>query len=103
MLTVAPPVRLKQSDFTDEELLSWGHSAEEIAAIRESDDLLLQWRHCPQGLSAIAPFWNVFLSHGLNAILMQYSGTNGHHGWLASWTIYSYSAGAKRTAGSGKG
>ena len=70
MLTVAPPVRLKQSDFTDEELLSWGHSAEEIAAIRESDDLLLQWRHCPQGLSAIAPFWNVFLSHGLNAIII---------------------------------
>ena len=68
MLTVAPPIRLKQSDSTDEELLGWGHSAKEIAGIRESDDLLLQWRHCPQGLSAIAPFWNVFLSHGLNAI-----------------------------------
>ena len=64
MLTVAPSIRLKQSDFTDEELLSWGHSADEIATIRESDDLLLQWRHCPQGLSAIASFWNLFLSHG---------------------------------------
>ena len=68
MLTVAPPIRLKPSDFTNEEPLSWGHSAKEIAAIRELDALLLQWRHCPQGLLAIAPLWNVFLSHGLNAI-----------------------------------
>jgi hypothetical protein len=67
MLTAAPPIKLGPDDFTDEDLLEWGYSSEEIAALRKEDELLVQWQHCPQGLAPIAPFWNVYFAHGMNA------------------------------------
>ena len=77
-LTVAPPVRLTASMFTHEELTSWGYTEEEIADLGEADDLLLQWQHAPQGLAPIAPFWNVYMAHGLSALFSE-----EWHQWLA--------------------
>ena len=49
-LTVAPPVRSNADSFTDEELRSYGMKEEEIHALKQSDDWLLQWMGVPQGL-----------------------------------------------------
>jgi hypothetical protein len=68
MLTVAPPVRLTPDMFTDAEMTEWGYTSQEIAALRKEGELLLQWQHCPQGLAPIAPFWNVYFGHGMNAV-----------------------------------
>ena len=54
--------------FTDAELSEYGLSEEQIRLLRLEGELLLQWQHCPQGLAPIAPFWNVYFSHGLNAL-----------------------------------
>jgi hypothetical protein len=77
MLTVSPPVKLTPDMFTDEELQEWGYSQEEIKELRECTELLLQWQHCPQGLAPIAPFWNVFLAYGFNALF----GEEWHQWW----------------------
>ena len=42
LLTAAPPVRLNADSFTDEELRSYGMKKEEIQALKQSDDWLLQ-------------------------------------------------------------
>ena len=70
-LTVVPPVRLTASMFTHEELISWGYTEEEIADLGEVDDLLLQWQQAPQELVPIAPFWNVYMAHGLSALFFR--------------------------------
>ena len=56
LLTVAPPVRLNADSFTDKELRSYGMKEEEIQALKQSDDWLLQWVGVPQGLASAAPF-----------------------------------------------
>ena len=77
-LTVAPPVRLKPSDFTVEEMKGWGYTEEEIKELMGCDELLLQWQHAPQGLAPIAPFWNVNMAHGLSACFDE-----DWHRWIA--------------------
>ena len=76
-LTVAPPVKLTASMITHEELTSWGYTEEEIADLGEEVELLLQWQHAPQGLAPIAPFWNVYMAHGLSALFPE-----EWHQWL---------------------
>ncbi len=77
LLTVAPPIKLTPDMFSDGELKGWGYTKEEIAELRACTDLLLQWQHCPQGLAPIAPFWNVYLAHGFNALF----GEEWHKWW----------------------
>ena len=77
-LTVAPPVRLSADSFTEEELRSWGYSDEGIEELRGADELLLQWQHAPQGLAPIAPFWNVYMAHGLSTLFNE-----EFHKWMA--------------------
>ena len=55
--------------FTEEELRSYGMSNEEIPALKESEDWLLQWTGVPQGLSSAALFWNWYIAHGFNRLL----------------------------------
>ena len=62
LLIVAPPVRLNADSFTDKELRSYGMKEEEIQALKQSDDWLLQWVGVPQGLASAAPFWNVHIA-----------------------------------------
>ena len=77
-LTVAPPIRLDDGSFTEEEQRSWGYSDEEIEELQGADELLLQWQHAPQGLAPIAPFWNVYMAHGLSALFNE-----EFHKWTA--------------------
>ena len=77
-LTVAPPVRLKPSDFTVKELKGWGYTEAEIQELMGCDEILLQWQHAPQGLAPIAPFWNVYMAHGLSACFDE-----DWHRWMA--------------------
>ena len=79
-LTVAPPIRLDAKSFTKEELRSWGYSEEEIDELQGADELLLQWQHAPQGLAPIAPFWNVYMAHGLSTLFGE-----EFHKWMTFW------------------
>jgi hypothetical protein len=80
LLTVAPPIRLNMESFTEEELRSYGMSSEEITALKESDDWLLQWTGVPQGLSSAAPFWNCHIADGFNRLLGE--------SWRDYWAQY---------------
>ena len=55
-------------------------SSEEIAALKESDDWLLQWTGVPQGLSSAAPFWNCHIADGFNRLLGE--------SWRDYWAQY---------------
>ena len=59
---------------------SYGTSSEEISALKESTNWLLQWTGVPQGLSSAAPFWNCHLADGFNRLLGE--------SWRDYWTQY---------------
>ena len=80
LLTVAPPIKLNMENFTEEELKSYGMSEEEITALKESNDWLLQWTGVPQGLSSAAPFWNCHIADGFNRLLGE--------SWRDYWAQY---------------
>ena len=78
LLTAAPPVKLKASDFTDEELEDWGIGTKE--ELKEADELYLQWSGMPQGLSVSATFFGGHLADGMNKLLGEE--------WRKLWSIY---------------
>jgi hypothetical protein len=78
MMTMVPPIRIAFIDFTAEELESWGYSRDEITDMGRAGELMMQWQHAPQGLAPIAPFWNVYMAHGLNCLFGE-----EWHRWIA--------------------
>ena len=80
LLTVVPLVPLGPENFTDEELQSYGLSAEEISELRSEDEWLVQWIGVPQGLSSAAPFWNVHIAAGFNKLFSER--------WRKYWLLY---------------
>ena len=77
-LTAAPPVPIKASMFTDEELRAYG--ADSIEELREAEDLLVEWSGMSQGLAMIATFFNCHLADGFNQLLDE--------DWRAFWALY---------------
>lgn len=51
LLTAAPPITLRPSDFTDEELGEWG--VDDVEALTGCEQLLVQWSGMPIGVGNI--------------------------------------------------
>ena len=67
LLTAAPPIPLKASNFTDKELEEWDVGT--VESLREAEELLVQWNGMPQGLAVSATFFNYHLTDGFNRLL----------------------------------
>jgi hypothetical protein len=78
LLTAAPPIPLKASDFTDKELEEWGVGS--VESLREAEDQLVQWNGMPQGLAVSATFFNCHLADGFNRLLGE--------DWQQYWALY---------------
>ena len=78
LLTAAPPVPIKASMFSDEELRQWG--SDTVEELREAEDLLVAWSGMPQGLAVSATFFNCHLADGLNQLMDEE--------WTKMWAVY---------------
>ena len=78
LLTAAPPITLRPSDFTDEELREWG--VDDVEVLKGCEQLLVQWSGMPQGLSVSATFFNGHIKDGFNRLLPGV--------WEQMWTLY---------------
>ena len=80
MVTCVPPMPLRWDMFTEEELLRWGLTAEEIKTLDWESEVYLQWDGCPQGLAPAAPGFNLHMAHGFNTALGLL--------WSRLWILY---------------